>query len=81
MFVTATFHGMEVETHAAVPATAILHLHDRDWVYMPAGAKNFRRAEVVGGLTLPNNMQEVTGIKPGDQVVRDALVLENTVEQ
>jgi cobalt-zinc-cadmium efflux system membrane fusion protein len=81
MFVTATFHGMEIETHATVPATAILHLHDRDWVYLPAGGKNFRRAEVVGGITLPNNMQEVSGIKPGDQVVRDALVLENTVEQ
>src|SRR5271154_5733198 len=35
MFVTATFHGQQKETHAAVPATAILHLHDRDWVYVP----------------------------------------------
>jgi cobalt-zinc-cadmium efflux system membrane fusion protein len=81
MFVTATFHGSEKHVHAVVPATAILHLHDRDWVYLPAGGKSFRRAEVVGGITLPQNMQEVTGIKPGDQVVRDALVLENSVEQ
>ena len=36
MFVTATFHGEQQEMHAAVPATAILHLHDRDWVYTPA---------------------------------------------
>jgi cobalt-zinc-cadmium efflux system membrane fusion protein len=43
MFVTATFHGQKKETHAAVPATAILHLHDRDWVYVPAGGKKFRR--------------------------------------
>jgi cobalt-zinc-cadmium efflux system membrane fusion protein len=81
MFVTATFHGSDVTTHAVVPATAILHLHDRDWVYMPGGGKSFRRAEVVGGITLPQNMQEVTGINPGDQVVKDALVLENSVEQ
>jgi membrane fusion protein, heavy metal efflux system len=81
MFATATFHGMEKQTGALVPATAILHLHDRDWVYEPAGGKSFRRVEVVGGLMQPQNMQEVSGIKPGDQVVRDALVLENTVEQ
>jgi membrane fusion protein, heavy metal efflux system len=64
-----------------VPSTAILHLHDRDWVYLPGGGKSFRRAEVVGGITLPGNMQVVSGIKPGDQLVKDALVLENSVEQ
>ena len=31
---------------------------------------------------LPDNMQEiVSGLKPGDQVVANALVLQNTVEQ
>jgi hypothetical protein len=31
---------------------------------------------------LPNNLQEiVAGIKPGQQVVSNALVLQNTVEQ
>ena len=39
MFVTATFRGQKKESHAAVPASAILHLHDRDWVYVPAGRK------------------------------------------
>ena len=39
MFVTATFHGPSKEVHAAVPATAVLHLHDRDWVYVPAGER------------------------------------------
>jgi cobalt-zinc-cadmium efflux system membrane fusion protein len=82
MFVTATFHGQKKEIHAAVPATAILHLHDRDWVYVPAGAKKFRRVEVSSGGTLPNNMQEIaSGLQPGQQVVSNALVLQNTVEQ
>jgi cobalt-zinc-cadmium efflux system membrane fusion protein len=59
-----------------------LHLHDRDWVYVPAGDRTFRRVEVVGGETLPNNMQEIaSGIKPGERVVTNALALENTVEQ
>ena len=82
MFVTATFHGQKKETRASVPASAILHLHDRDWVYVPGGDKKFRRVEVVAGSSLPNNMQEiVSGIQPGQQVVSNALVLQNTVEQ
>jgi cobalt-zinc-cadmium efflux system membrane fusion protein len=82
MFVTATFYGKEAETHAAVPAAAILHLHDREWVYTPVGTGHFKRLEVVTGNMLPGNLQEVvSGIKPGDQVVSNALVLQNTVEQ
>jgi cobalt-zinc-cadmium efflux system membrane fusion protein len=82
MFVTATFYGKQPETRAAVPATAILHLHDREWVYTPVSAGHFKRLEVVTGIMLPGNLQEVvSGIKPGDQVVSNALVLQNTVEQ
>jgi cobalt-zinc-cadmium efflux system membrane fusion protein len=82
MFVTATFHGQKKETRTAVPAAAILHLHDRDWVYLPAGEKKFRRVEVVAGQTLQGDMQElISGIKPGVQVVQNALVFQNTVEQ
>jgi cobalt-zinc-cadmium efflux system membrane fusion protein len=82
MFVTATFHGATMEKHAIVPATAILHLHDRDWVYMPVKDGRFRRVEVAGGNMLPGNLQEVaSGIQPGERVVANALVLQNTVEQ
>jgi len=82
MFVTATFYGKQPETRAAVPATAILHLHDREWVYTPISAGHFKRLEVVTGSMLPGNLQEVvSGIKPGDQVVSNALPLQNTVEQ
>ncbi|MFY9648256.1 MAG: efflux RND transporter periplasmic adaptor subunit [Terriglobales bacterium] len=84
MFVTATFYGKQSEIRASVPATAILHLHDREWVYTPAaaGAGHFKRLEVVTGAMLSGGMQEVvSGIKPGDQVVSNALVMQNTVEQ
>jgi len=82
MFVTATFHGETKEKHATVPATAILHLHDRDWVYMPLGGGSFRRVEVAAGNMLPGNLQEISaGLQPGAQVVANALVLQNTVEQ
>jgi cobalt-zinc-cadmium efflux system membrane fusion protein len=82
MFVTATFLGEKKETHAVVPADAILHLHDREWVYVPQGEKTFRRVEVASGEMLPNKMQEVvSGLRPGQKVVSNALVLQNTVEQ
>jgi cobalt-zinc-cadmium efflux system membrane fusion protein len=82
MFVTATFHGASAEVRATVPATAVLHLHDRDWVYIPAENGRFRRIAVVGGDMLPGKLQEiVSGIKPGDRVVTNALVLQNVVEQ
>ena len=82
MFVTATFYGKQAETRAAVPPAAILHLHDREWVYTPVSAGHFKRLEVVTGKMLPGNLQEVvSGIKPGDQVVSNALVLQNTLEQ
>ena len=81
MFATVTFHGLKREIHGAVPASAILHLHDRDWVYTPVGNNKFRRLEVVGGDTLSDQMQEiVSGLQPGQKVVTNALGLQNTVD-
>ena len=82
MFVSATFHGSGKQKRAAVPATAVLHLHDRDWVYLPVKGNQFRRSEVVGGDMLPGGMQEiVSGLAPGQQVVANALEFQNSAEQ
>jgi cobalt-zinc-cadmium efflux system membrane fusion protein len=82
MFATATFYGKQPEVHAALPASAVLHLQDREWVYMALGDGRFKRAQVVTGNVLPDNQQEiVSGIRPGEQVVSNALDLQNTVEQ
>jgi len=81
MYVTATLLSRETVAHAVVPATAILHLHDRDWVFEPAGKNQFKRVEVTPGDMLPGNMQEILlGIAPGQQVVRNVLELEATAE-
>ncbi len=81
MFVTATFESRNKQTFAVVPASAILHLHDRDWVFMPAGGKQFRRIEVTAGDTLPGNRQQIlSGIAPGQRVVSEVLQLEATLE-
>jgi membrane fusion protein, heavy metal efflux system len=82
MFVTAVFHGQKQEAHTVIPTTAILHLHDQDWVFVVAGGKKFQRIGITIGDTLPGNLQEViSGIKPGQQIVQNALVLQNTVAQ
>jgi cobalt-zinc-cadmium efflux system membrane fusion protein len=82
MFVTATFHGQRKEMRTVVPATAVLHLRDHDWVYEPDQGGGFRRQQVVSGAMLPGHMQElISGLKAGDRVVTNALVFENTVDQ
>jgi cobalt-zinc-cadmium efflux system membrane fusion protein len=81
MFVTATFQSKKKLVHAAVPASSVMHLHDREWVFVPAGGNSFRRVEVHAGDMLPGNKQDiVSGIKVGEQVVSNVLPLEATVE-
>jgi cobalt-zinc-cadmium efflux system membrane fusion protein len=82
MFVKATFRGQTKETHTAVPADAVLHMHDRDWVYVPAPGNKFRRLEVVSGDLLAGGLQEIkSGITPGQQLVTNALVLDHVISQ
>ena len=81
MFVTTKLMSRTTVTHASVPASAILHLHDREWVFVPAGQGQFKRVEVTGGSMLPGGEQEIlSGITPGQQVVKDVLNLQATVE-
>jgi cobalt-zinc-cadmium efflux system membrane fusion protein len=81
MFATATFQSLKKEVHTTVPASAILRLHDRDWVYVPAAENKFHRLQVVSGDSLPNDKQEVkVGLKPGRQVVQNPLALQNEID-
>jgi cobalt-zinc-cadmium efflux system membrane fusion protein len=84
MFARATFHGQRKETHTIVPASAVLHMHDRDFVFVPAPDNRFRRVEVVSGDLQADNkgLQEIkSGLKPGQQVVSNALVLDHMLSQ
>jgi len=87
MFANVTFFANATQPQVSIPAAAILHLHDRDWVYIPApgpppasGMGNFRRVAVHAGQMLPNGKQAVlSGITVGQQVVSNALTLQNAV--
>ena len=84
MFVRATFRGQTTEMHTIVPASAVLHMHDRDFVFVPAPGNKFRRVEVVEWRPAADNtnLQEIkSGLKPGQQVVTNALVLDHVLAQ
>ena len=81
MFVTATFESKAKVAHAVVPADAVLHMHDRDFVFVPAGEKTFRRIEVQAGDVLPGNRQEIlSGLDAGQKVVAQVLLLDAVME-
>ena len=82
MFATTTFTSHAKQLHAVVPASAVLHLHDRDWVFQPAGGNQFKRVEVTAGRMLDGNRQEIlSGLAPGEQIAENALLLETAGNQ
>jgi cobalt-zinc-cadmium efflux system membrane fusion protein len=81
MFVTATFYGQHGKVYATVPSSAVLHLHDRDWVFLPAPNHEFRRTEVTAGQVVDGHQDILSGITPGTQVVNDALALSAESQQ
>lgn len=80
MFATATFQSLKKEAHTTVPPSAILRLHDRDWVYVPALENKFHRLQIVAGDSLPNLQEVKAGLKPGQQVVQNPLALQNEID-
>lgn len=81
MFVTATFYGLKGAVRAVVPSSAVLHLHDRDWVFVPMGGGQFRRNEVTGGKIDNGSQVILKGLAAGQQIVQDALALNSESEQ
>ena len=83
MFVTATFRGQKQEPHTVVPASAIVHLHDRDFVYVAKSAGEFALVKVTDGEVLPGGSLQVvqSGLERGQKVAINALELQSTVAQ
>ena len=82
MFVTATFRASQPVNRVVVPASALVHLHDKDWVFLPAGQNQFRRIAVQLGAQEKDGAQQViSGLKAGDQVVANALQFSSAAEE
>jgi cobalt-zinc-cadmium efflux system membrane fusion protein len=80
MFVTAVLFSRQEDHYAMVPSASVLHLHDREWVFEPAGDNKFRRVEVKAGEIVGNNQVILSGVQSGQQVVSNVLQLEATLE-
>jgi len=81
MFATGKIAGSKATAQTAVPAGAVLQLHDRSYVFEPISDGTFKKIEVKTGATLTGNLVQVQGIGAGQKVVSNALDLENTADQ
>ncbi len=82
MFATARFVSQGRQTRMIVPSTALLRLHDKDWVFVQEDNRRYRRIEVKAGAPLPEGVTVVlAGLSPGNKVVSNALQFSSTVEQ
>jgi membrane fusion protein, heavy metal efflux system len=82
MFVTATFKARQMVERITVPASAVVHLHDKDWVFVPAGNNQFRRLSLqLGPQTGDGAVEVLSGLKPQDKVVTNALQLSSATEE
>lgn len=74
MFVTASVQSPEPVEHLVLPTSAVLRLHDRDWVFQRIEANRFRRTEVQTGPQVGDTLQQVlAGVHAHDSVVANAL--------
>ena len=82
MFAAATFRSRKVTDRIVVPATSIMRLHDKDWVFRKEGDKSFRKIEIKADGLAPDGMQEIReGVKSGDEVVTNALEFSTEVAE
>jgi len=82
MFAVAKFRSRKVTSRVVVPATAIMRLHDKDWVFRKEGGNSFRRLVVQADGLAPDGMQEIRdGVKAGDEVVTKALEFSSEVAE
>ena len=82
MFAAATFRSRKLTDRIVVPSTAIMRLHDKDWVFRKEGDKRFRKIMVQADGLAPDGMQEIRdGVKPGDELVTNALEFSTEVAE
>jgi membrane fusion protein, heavy metal efflux system len=82
MFAVAMFRSNKLQQRTVLPATAIMRLHDKDWVFRKEDEKRFRRVEVHADGLAPDGMQQVRdGAKSGDEVVTNALEFSSEVAE
>jgi len=81
MFVTVVFHSQKRLDKPVLPTSAIVRLHDKNWVFLPLGGNRFQKTEVQTGPQIEHNSQVIlSGVQIHDKVVADALQFSNASE-
>jgi cobalt-zinc-cadmium efflux system membrane fusion protein len=82
MFAVATFRSRKTLPRTVVPTTAVMRLHDKDWVFEKDGSNRFRRREVrTLGATPDGFTQLQDGVEPGQEVIANALEFSTAVAE
>ena len=82
MFAVATFRSRKLTDRIVVPSTAVMRLHDKDWVFRKEGSDQFRKIVINADGLAPDGMQEIrAGVKPGDELVANALEFSTDVAE
>ncbi|MFZ0285391.1 MAG: efflux RND transporter periplasmic adaptor subunit [Terriglobales bacterium] len=83
MYAVATFRSRKFRSHLVIPATAVMRLQDKDWVFRREGQHQFRKIKVDGAGLTADGFQELEDgtLKPGDQVVANALEFSSAVAE
>jgi cobalt-zinc-cadmium efflux system membrane fusion protein len=82
MFAVAKFRSQKLTDRVVVPSTAIMRLHDKDWIFRKEGDKNFRKVLVQADGLAPDGTQEIrAGVQAGDEVVTNALEFSTDVAE
>jgi cobalt-zinc-cadmium efflux system membrane fusion protein len=81
MFVTTVIRSPKSIERPVLPASAIVRLHDKNWVFQPIGSNRFRQTEVQTGPAVNDTLQQIlSGIKIHDKVVVNALQFSSALE-
>jgi cobalt-zinc-cadmium efflux system membrane fusion protein len=81
MFATVTFTPRRARRTVVIPSSAVLRLHDKDWVFVSLGGQRFRRVEIRVGRDQSGMQEVVSGLRVGDRVVTNALQLSSAAGQ
>ncbi|HTA23849.1 MAG TPA: efflux RND transporter periplasmic adaptor subunit [Terriglobales bacterium] len=83
MYAVATFRSRKLQPHLVIPATAMMRLQDKDWVFRREDQNQFRKIEVHGIAATAEGFQELQdgALKAGDQVVANALEFSSAVAE
>jgi membrane fusion protein, heavy metal efflux system len=82
MYAVAKFRSRKLTSRIVVPSTAIMRLHDKDWVFRKESNNRFRKIAVQADGMTPDGMQEIRdGVKAGDELVTNALEFSTEVAE